>query len=185
MLKTNIHDKHDKRATNSSTNIPVLISDRINKRVASSHDSHTQRQRAELIQADGDDCDDDFEKYIRRKSKRFYVGGFKPSISEMKLRHYVQAKGARVSWVSIRRYEKHNKAVVRLNVDAEDASMVLERGFWPRGISCRPWLTRNQYRNKLTSHMHSHDYIVGDSYEASQAVSNYGVGGFGDDSSAH
>ena len=37
--------------------------------------------------------DDDFTQHIRRKSSRFYIGGFKPSITEMKLCSYVQRRG--------------------------------------------------------------------------------------------
>ena len=46
----------------------------------------------------------------------FYIGGFKPSISGPKLTRYVTKKGVPVTWISIRRYEKQNKAVIRLNV---------------------------------------------------------------------
>ena len=48
--------------------------------------------------------DDDFTKHIRRKSSRFYIGGFKPSITEMLLCSYVQSRGVHVSWINIRRY---------------------------------------------------------------------------------
>lgn len=37
----------------------------------------------------GGDSEDDFERHKRRRSKRFYIGVFKPSISREKLSHYV------------------------------------------------------------------------------------------------
>ena len=96
---------------------------------------HTEPEPA---QHEDDDSDDDFEMHIRRRSKRFYIGGFKPSISQPKLKHYVTRKCVRVTWISIRKFEnykheKQNKAVIRLNVDAGMSYKLLEHGFLPVG----------------------------------------------------
>ena len=41
-----------------------------------------------------------------------------------------------------------NNAVIRLNLEDDGlADMVLSPSFWPRGVTCRPWLGRND-RNK-------------------------------------
>ncbi|MEW8547231.1 MAG: hypothetical protein AB2693_27285 [Candidatus Thiodiazotropha sp.] len=47
---------------------------------------------------DNDNDNDDFEMHIRRRSQRYYVGGFKPSIGEAKLAHFVSSKGVPVTW---------------------------------------------------------------------------------------
>ena len=54
-----------------------------------------------------------------------------------------------VTWISIRRYEQQNMAVIRLNVDAEKRSQLLDGGFWPSGITCRPMHSKAQYWNKV------------------------------------
>lgn len=128
-----------------------------------------------------DDSDDDFETHIRRRSRRFYIGGFKPSISLEKLQHYVEKKGVTVTWISIRRYEKQNKAVVRLNVDAEQASAVLEVGFWPRGITCRPWLTKNQLRNRKSNSDRNGQYDRDSYFNDDQTIN---IRRYGDEDSA-
>ena len=56
-----------------------------------------------------------------------------------------------VTWINIRRYEDQNRAVIQINVDSEKGVRLLERGFWPEGVVCRPWYTRNVYRQKLIS----------------------------------
>ena len=137
--------------SNARGSIPVIMSNRPDKRLASRRDRYNPRSHPEPAQYDNDDSDDDFETHIRRRSRRFYIGGFKPSISLEKLQHYVERKGVTVTWISIRRYEKQNKAVIRLNVDAQQASAVLEAGFWPRGITCRQWLTKNQLKNRVSN----------------------------------
>ena len=57
-----------------------------------------------------------------------------------------------MTWISIRRYEKQNKAVIRLNVVSDLSYKLLEHGFWPRGITCKPWLTKNQLKNKASNY---------------------------------
>ena len=92
----------------SQGSIPVHVSSRTDKRVASRRVRYNPRPHPEPEppQHEDDDSDDDFEMHIRRRSKRFYIGGFKPSISQPKLKHYVTRKGVRVTWISIRKYEK-------------------------------------------------------------------------------
>ena len=148
---SSLKESHDSIPVHISNRSDMRVSDKSDKRFASRQDHYDPRSHPEpeLAQYDDEDFDDDFQMHIRRRSRRFYIGGFKPSISAPKLRHYVTRKGVPVTWISIRKYEKQNKAVIRLNVDADSSNKLLEYGFWPRGISCRPWLTKNQLRNKV------------------------------------
>ena len=148
---SSLKESHDSIPVHISNRSDMRVSDKSDKRFASRQDRYDPRSHPEpeLAQYDDKDFDDDFQMHIRRRSRRFYIGGFKPSISAPKLRHYVTRKGVPVTWISIRKYEKQNKAVIRLNVDADSSNKLLEYGFWPRGITCRPWLTKNQLRNKV------------------------------------
>ena len=94
------------------------------------------------------DGDGEFIQHIRRKSSRFYIGGFKPSITEMILCSYVQRRGVHVSWINIRRYHDQDRAVIQLNVDADKGSRLREDGFWPEEVVCRPWYPRNVFRQR-------------------------------------
>lgn len=96
------------------------------------------------VRTDEPDSDSDFMTYVRHRAKRFYLGGFKPSITEDKIASYVSIRGSKVSKVTIFRNRKHSTVVIRLNV-SEDADSILDPYFWPRQVTCRPWITRNQY----------------------------------------
>ena len=93
--------------------------------------------------------DGDFIQRVPSKALRCYVGGFKSSITENLLCNYVQRRGVFVSWLNIRRYPDQSRAVIQINIDGERVFRLFEEGFWPAGVQCRPWYTRNAYRRKL------------------------------------
>ena len=78
----------------SQGSIPVHVSSRTDKRVASHRERYNPRPdpEPEPAQNEDDDSDDDFEMHIRHRSKRFYIGGFKPSISQPKLNIMLRGK---------------------------------------------------------------------------------------------
>lgn len=112
----------------------------------SSHTDNTIRSRNTQCT----DNDEDFLQYVRRRTKRFYVGGFKPNITEAKLAKYVSDKGPTVTKVSIFRNKKFRSTVVRVNVEDNHMAdlLVNDPYFWPEGIQCRPWLSYNGYKNR-------------------------------------
>ena len=99
-------------------------------------------------------------EHVRKRTKRFYAGGFKSSITQDELIKYVEIKGLTVTWVNIWASKRHGRVVIRLNVEATgDYLRVTEPGFWPRGIKCRPWLTNNTFKNKyLNTRGHTKRY---------------------------
>ena len=122
--------------------------------------------------------DDDFTKHIRRKSSRFYIGGFKPSITEMLLCSYVQSRGVHVSWINIRRYHDQDRAVIQLNVDADKGSRLLEDGFWPEEVVCRPWCPRSLFRQRTQRRPNwvktgTYDYAHGYNTDYSNSLRNF------------
>lgn len=143
---------------NPRSRIPVLVSNRHDDknnsnptRVRTVHNIEPQRD-CPLSTADTEN-DDDFVTHIRRRTKGFYVGGFFPTITDAKIVQYAKQKGIRVTWVNIYRYERQNRAVVKVNVDFEDAFRLLEDGFWPRGVTCRPWYSKGQYKTRYITNM--------------------------------
>ena len=95
------------------------------------------------------DVDSDFAQYVRRKPKRYYLGGFLSSITHDKISRYVKKRGPTPSYISIWKSKRNvNNVVIRLNVEDNGlADWVLSPTFWPPGVTCRPWLDRNE-RNK-------------------------------------
>ena len=111
-----------------------------------------------------DDDDADFIQYVKRKPRRYYLGGFYPEVTEDVIEHYVSKRGPTVSFVRIW-HSKRNKrdVVIRLNIeDNGSADLVETPTFWPRGVRCRPWLDRNErYHNHNKTHRyHRHTPYV-------------------------
>lgn len=96
---------------------------------------------------------DDFEQYVRKRTKSFYVGGFLPSITEEKLIKYVTSQGPKITKVSIFPNRAQNGTVIRINVEHDDNAHLLvdDPTFWPRGVICRPWLPKSRRNNGRSS----------------------------------
>ena len=72
----------------------------------------------------------------------------------------------------MRRYHDRDSAVNKLNVDADKGSRLLEDGFWPEGVVCRPWYPRNVFRQRnqrrsnwveRDTYDYAHEYYADDS----------------------
>lgn len=90
--------------------------------------------------------DEEFSKFVKKKPRRYYLGGFKPGISRKLIEQYVRKRGPTVTWVRIWRSKRNaNSLVIRLNVEDNQYAEFLEHStFWPRGVICRPWINRNE-----------------------------------------
>lgn len=101
--------------------------------------------------------------YKRKRSKRYFVGGYDDSVTKDFIANMVSKKGPKVTMV--RKFQSRRqggKVVIRLNVEADDkADLVLNRGFWPRGITCRPWLSKAALRRQYDSEATERDYQGG------------------------
>lgn len=103
-------------------------------------------QNTRFVDNDVYDGDNDLLAYIRKKPKRFYIGGFKPGITEDMIYRYVKLRGPMPTMVRIFPMRKRYGVVIRLNVeDDESAHLVGTPQFWPRKVVCRPWLSRAQF----------------------------------------
>ncbi|WAR25460.1 hypothetical protein MAR_011164 [Mya arenaria] len=82
----------------------------------------------------------DFGQYVKRRPKRYYVGGFKPSITDSRLAKYINDQGLKVTNILIMRKRRFNNVVIRINLEDDgQADNILKEDFWPSGIVCRPW----------------------------------------------
>ncbi len=91
-----------------------------------------------------------FAKHVRIPPKRYYIGGFKPSITEDKIYRYVTLRGPSVTMVRIFKSKRNQESVViRLNVEPDvNANLIEQQYFWPQHVVCRPWVNRGSANNR-------------------------------------
>jgi len=112
--------------------IPVRVTERSDSDSSQIQDDHIST------------ANDDFSVHVRKRSKRFFIGGFKDTMTIQNMNAYVTDRGPRVTM--IRRFQSkrsQDDVIFRVNVEInDDVYLVEERGFWPRGVVCKPWLSR-------------------------------------------
>ena len=92
-----------------------------------------------------EDQDFDLSDFVRKRTRRFFVGGFKPGITEGNITSYVGCRGPKVTKVSRFRY-RDKPVIIRLNVkDDENVRFLDDPYFWPNGVVCRPWVSQAKY----------------------------------------
>jgi len=111
------------------------------------------------------DDEEDFSVHVKRRVKRFYVGGFKSSMTIDKLIRYVERRGVTVTWVKIFPVRNSTRVTIRLNVEDDDyCEYVLGEQFWPRNVVCRPWVSWGSYRKNGPMRRDQSDFNDPDNY---------------------
>lgn len=84
---------------------------------------------------------------VRKKTKRFYIGGFGKRV-RLDYLDYITRKSPKVTMIRVfpsRAFK--DRVVLRENVEAdENTDLLLQDGFLPERYTCRPWLSRSQLR---------------------------------------
>lgn len=73
-----------------------------------------------VIRNDGFDNDDDgdFVKFVKKRAKRYYLGGFLPTITRHRIELYVNRRGPTVTWIQMWKSKRNSRnMVIRLNVE--------------------------------------------------------------------
>lgn len=114
----------------SASNIPVLITNTTNRSGSGANLSFAETADA-LESAIYDD--EDFLQYVKKKPKRFYLGGFKPGVTPDLIRNFVSRRGPSVTWVRIWHSRRNpNSVVISLNIeDNSYAECITSPNFWP------------------------------------------------------
>lgn len=159
--RTNTKQQKNKNRRNKGINFAIInrnLADNKKKRqhtfrnyIGGNYDGNIASNDNHHGNRDWDEHDDDgnFDQYVRRRTKRFYLGGFRSSITESKLANYITKRGPKVSKISIFRNRKFPSSVtIRVNVEDDDnvSSMTEDPYFWPKGVICRPWLSQGAYK---------------------------------------
>ena len=87
--------------------------------------------------------------YVRKIPKRFFIGGFTNEINEDKIYRYVNRRGLKVTKVKLFPSRRSaDDVIIQLNVeDNMQCELLEQKGFWPRDIICKPWMTRSELTN--------------------------------------
>lgn len=100
----------------------------------------------------------------KKRPKRFFISGYKDSITESQIAAYVNWRGPRVTFVTIFPSRKSSGfVIVRLNLEADENCHLVEHpGFWPDNVYCKPWLSSGVLQRRRSNHMRptykSHDW---------------------------
>ena len=116
---------------------------------ASDQPFQRRRDNTPPIESQNNVSDDDgFIEHIRRRTVHYFVGGFKPSITENMVSQYVSKKGPKVTQVIVFRNYRYGTATVKLNVENDKNAVLLEDPyFWAEGLICKPWVTHRRLRS--------------------------------------
>ena len=130
----------------------------IRREVAEASDDRRRHDQLPSYEQSHDDPEndvDDFEQYVRKRTKRYFVSGFKPSITEAKISQYVTERGLKVTKVAVNRKTRNYAVNVIVQVNVEDDgnadAMVNDFYFWPRGVTCKPWLSSYELRQRWSN----------------------------------
>ncbi len=79
------------------------------------------------------------------RTKRMFISGIADTVKRDRIGEYLLDKGVRTSVIRIFSSSRKGTVSARINVFKEDLEKIEAKHFWPRGVSCRPWMTRNVF----------------------------------------
>ena len=84
--------------------------------------------------------------YVRKRPKRFFIGGFTNEINEDKIYRYVNRRCLKVTKVKLFPSRRSaDDVIIQLNVeDNMQCELLEQKGFWPPDIICNPWMTHSE-----------------------------------------
>jgi hypothetical protein len=122
------------------------------------HNRHEENVTTDIATCASEN-DEDFGQFIRKKNRIFYVGGFKASVQEEKISNYITNRGVKIVRLQVIRNYNYDTACLKLSVVNNDDSEWLENPFfWPHGILCRTWVSRQRYRGNTKRENPPHRY---------------------------
>ena len=76
--------------------------------------------------------------------KRFFVSGTADTVTAETILNYLQKKN--IHPTHLREFSSGRKGTnsAKLNVLASESLTLTENDFWPKFVSCKPWLTRGK-----------------------------------------
>lgn len=94
--------------------------------------------------------DDIFEGVTYKRNARYYLSGIGPRSTQSGMLNFLRKNGIHVSHcVFFKPKREGARRNAKINVALCNAQTIESSGFWPKGISCRPWLSRKQWDDKI------------------------------------
>lgn len=93
---------------------------------------------------------DIFEGVTRRRNARFYISGISPRSTQLGMINFLKDRGISVSLCVLFKPKREGaRRNAKINVSLKDAFTIESENFWPKGISCRPWLSNKQWQDRI------------------------------------
>lgn len=90
------------------------------------------------------------EYVIMNETIRYYISGIGPRSTQSGMLNFIRKNGIQVSHcVFFNPKREGARRNAKMNVALCNAQTIESPGFWPKGISCRPWLSRKQWDDKI------------------------------------
>ena len=118
-------------------------------------------------------CNDDsdiFEGVTYKRNARYYISGISNRSTQPGMLNFLKNKGISVSHCVLFK-PKHpgSRRNAKINIALSDATAVETPGFWPHGVSCRPWLSVKDWENKIARNIPTgKDHPSGENWENEQ-----------------
>uniref|UniRef100_A0A8W8LUV6 Uncharacterized protein n=1 Tax=Magallana gigas TaxID=29159 RepID=A0A8W8LUV6_MAGGI len=93
---------------------------------------------------------DIFEGVTRKRNARFYISGISPRSTQLGMINFLKDRGISVSLCVLFKPKREGaRRNAKINVSLKDAFTIESENFWPKGISCRPWLSNKQWQDRI------------------------------------
>ena len=87
----------------------------------------------------------------RNHTKSFFISGIDEKVDAKVIFNYLSKRGIRVTLLNLFTSKRKGTVSAKLNIRQEDSEIILQKGFWPQFVTCRPWMSKTKMKKKLKS----------------------------------
>ena len=84
----------------------------------------------------------------RNKIKKFFLTGIAESVKECQILSYLKQRNITPTYISIFQSRRKGAISAKVNIPSSACSVVQKEDFWPRFVSCKPWLSKEHARER-------------------------------------
>lgn len=78
----------------------------------------------------------------RNNTKRYFISGIDEKVGAELVSRYLNNRGVFFTLLKVFNSKRKGTVSAKLHVSLEDSKKIVEKGFWPNFVSCRPWLLK-------------------------------------------
>ena len=77
--------------------------------------------------------------------KRFFLSGIADTVTTKTILNYLQKRNIHPTQLRLFSSRRKGTKSAKLNVLASESLALTENDFWPKFVSCKPWLTKGKF----------------------------------------